>query len=177
MTEELESLERIVNKLEEGQFSYLLTGSMAMVFYSIPRMTRDTDIVIQLFGKDKQRFIELLKEDFLIDENIVDESFQNFMMFNVFDKKSFFKIDFILKNNEEYENVKFERKKKLKINGLEVYVISIEDLIISKLNWAKDSLSEMQLNDIRELMKKGFDENYVNEWVLRLNLKKVFEKL
>ena len=94
MTEELESLKRIVNKLDEGQFSYLLTGSMAMVFYSIPRMTRDTDIVIQLFEKDKERFIKLLKEDFLIDKNIVDESFQHFMMFNVFDKKSFFKMVF-----------------------------------------------------------------------------------
>ncbi|MCB0728738.1 MAG: nucleotidyltransferase [Ignavibacteria bacterium] len=177
MTEELETLKRVVDKLEIGQFNYLLTGSMAMSFYSVPRMTRDSDIVIQLFENQISRFIELFEEEFYTDRYMLEDSLKNQIMFNIFDKKTFFKIDFILKTDDFYDNVKFDRKKKLKINGLDIYVISIEDLIISKLMWARDSFSEMQLTDIRELLKIGCDIDYVNEWVTKLDLKEIYIRI
>src|SRR6187401_3377726 len=105
MTEELESLGKVIKKLEEGGFEYLLTGSMAMSFYSVIRMTRDSDIIVLLYGKDVDKFVELLSEDFLTDGDMVRESVSNKMIFNIFDKKNLFKIDFILKTEEEYENV------------------------------------------------------------------------
>ena len=177
MTEELETLKQVVGKLDEGKFNYYLTGSMAMSFYSIPRMTRDSDIVIQLKGKDVDKFVKLFKDEFFIDENMINDSLRSEMMFNIFHKKNFFKIDFIIKTGAEYEEVKFERIKKLNINGIKVNVISLEDLIISKLYWAKDTESEIQLNDIRTLMKLNFDNKYVNNWIARLDLKKIFQKV
>ncbi|MDQ3021412.1 MAG: nucleotidyltransferase [Bacteroidota bacterium] len=72
--------------------------------------------------------------------------------------------------------LRFERRRKLKINGIEIYVISLEDLIISKLNWAKESHSEMQLNDIRKLTKNDHDGKYITDWVLNLNLKEIYNK-
>ncbi len=177
MTEELETLKLVIGKLDEGNFNYYLTGSMAMSFYSVPRMTRDSDIVILLNGKDVDRFVKLFNEEFFVDEYMVNDSLKSEMMFNIFHKKNFFKIDFILKTGYEYEDVKFERSNILKINGLEVNVISIEDLIISKLYWAKDSESEMQLNDIRTLMKLSYDQSYINGWISKLNLKEIFHKV
>ncbi len=67
--------------------------------------------------------------------------------------------------------------KRLKVNGLEVNVISAEDLIISKLYRTKDSQSEMQLNDIRSLMKLEYDEKHVSNWITRLILKEIFLKV
>lgn len=177
MTEELETLKLVIDKLDEGKFSYYLTGSMAMSFYSVPRMTRDSDIIIQITGKEVDKFVKLFREEFFVDENMINDSLTSDIMFNIFHKKNFFKIDFILKTREEYEDVKFERRKRLKINGLEVNVISVEDLIISKLYWAKDSQTEMQLNDIRTLMKLSYDEMYVNNWINRLNLKEIYQKV
>lgn len=140
-------------------------------------MTRDSDIVIQLYGNQIDSFVKLFEQDFYTDKNMIEDPLNNKMMFNIFDKNTFFKIDFIFKNNEDYENVKFERKSNLKINGLEVYVISIEDLIISKLIGAKNSHSEMHLKDIRELMKIDYDKMYLNEWIIRLGLNEIFSKL
>ncbi|MEO8210805.1 MAG: nucleotidyltransferase [bacterium] len=177
MTEELETLQNVINKLDEGKFEYLLHGSMAIGFYSIPRMTRDSDIIIQLYGKDISKFVNLLKDDFFIDEQMIEDSLAGGQMFNIFHKNTLFKIDFILKKNEEYEDVKFERKKKLKINGIEIYVISLEDLIISKLNWARESHSEMQLNDIPKLIKNEHDGKYITDWVLKLDLKEIYNKI
>ena len=148
MTEELFTLKEVVAKLDEGKFEYMLTGSMAIGFYAIPRMTRDSDIVIQLQTGEAGKFESLFTEEFFVDGNMIKDSLESEMMFNIFHKKTLFKVDFILKRNDEYENLKFERRKKLKINGIEVFVISIEDLIISKLNWSKDSGSEVQLKDV-----------------------------
>lgn len=177
MTEELESLKKVTGKLNTGKFDYFLTGSMAMSFYSVPRMTRDADIVIQLYEKDTEKFLDLFLEDYYIDKDGLKDSVKNKMIFNIFDKKSFFKIDFILKNNNEFEEMTFQRKKKIKINSLEVHVISIEDLIISKLNWAKDSHSELQFNDVRQLMKNEYDVKYLLDWISKLNLNDVYKRI
>lgn len=150
---------------------------MAMSFYIVPRMTRDSDIVIILSGKDIKKFVKLLSDDFLIDEYMIRESLEKKMMFNIFDKKNLFKIDFIIKLNGEYEDLKFVRRNRLKINGFEIYVISLEDLIISKLMWARESYSEVQLNDIRSLMKNVINKDYVFKKVSELNLNDIYNKI
>ena len=43
----LELLEEVCNKLEEINIPYMLSGSLAMNVYTVPRMTRDIDIVIK----------------------------------------------------------------------------------------------------------------------------------
>ena len=92
MTEELETLKLVIDKLDEGKFSYYLTGSMAMSFYSVPRMTRDSDIIIQLTGKDVDKFVKLFREEFFVDENMINDSLMSDMMFNIFHKKNFSKL-------------------------------------------------------------------------------------
>ena len=41
---------------------------------------------------------------------------------------------------------------------------------ISKLYWAKDSHSEFQLRDVRNLLLTGYDAEYVTHWTRRLGL-------
>jgi len=177
MTEEIESLKRVVELLNKGKYEYVLTGSMAMSFYTVPRMTRDADILIKLFTKDAGDFFKIFADEYYIDKNVLNDSIQSGMMFNILDKNTFFKIDFIFNKRDEFEEMIFQRKIKMKVNSLEVYVISIEDLLIAKLNWAKDSFSELQLNDTRQLMKNDFDNDYVFKWVKKLNLENIYNKL
>jgi hypothetical protein len=58
------------------------------------------------------------------------------------------------------------------------WMISREDLVIAKLLWAKDSLSELQLGDVRNLLRTAgnLDTAYLQQWVSRLSLKDVYEK-
>ncbi|MBK6506863.1 MAG: hypothetical protein IPG02_14640 [Ignavibacteria bacterium] len=177
MTEELDTLRRVVGKLEEGGFNYMLTGSMAMGFYSIPRMTRDSDIVIVLSDKDIRKFVRLFEEDFYVDEYMVRESWNSKLMFNIFDKKSLFKIDFIIMQNETYEVLKFERKRRFAFEGFEINVISIEGLIVSKLLWARNSESEKQLNDVRNLLKYMTEKDYLLKTIKDLDLDDMYKKI
>jgi hypothetical protein len=48
--------------------------------------------------------------------------------------------------------------------------VSKEDLIISKLWWAKDSHSEVQLIDVKNLLATGYDARYIERWTRALGL-------
>lgn len=54
---------------------------------------------------------------------------------------------------------------------------SPEDLVISKLDWARDSESEMQLRDVSNLLKvKNLDFKYLEKWIDKLKLKALHAK-
>ena len=72
------------------------------------------------------------------------------------------KIDFVVRKDTPYRRREFSRRKKVAVDDQDLYVVSPEDLILSKLDWAKDSRSEVQLNDVRNLLKsvKGLNQSY-----------------
>ncbi len=173
---ELEVLEIVVKRLKEVKISYMVSGSVALNFYAEPRMTRDIDIVINLQTRKVDKFFEKFKDDFYIDKDMILESLRDNSMFNIIHNESILKIDFIIRKNEQFRILEFENRKKRMIQGVEIDVVSIEDLIISKLFWAKDSFSETQLKDIKKLMNSDFNLSYVKEWCKKLNLLEIFNK-
>ena len=64
---------------------------------------------------------------------------------------------------------------------MEIFVISPEDLIISKLIWNKAAGgSERQLKDcmsIINLNRESLDFNYIEKWIENLKLENEFNKL
>ena len=65
---------------------------------------------------------------------------------------------------------------KKKIFTAKIFVITLEDLVISKLLWAKKSLSEKQLTDVENLMQENFGDDYVENWVKKLNVKDLYDQ-
>ena len=82
MSEELEVLKTVVQKLDSVHIAYFISGSMAANYYTIPRMTRDIDIVIQLSDLDPKKFSDLFFNEFYVDENAIKNEFQKRGMFN-----------------------------------------------------------------------------------------------
>lgn len=174
---ELEVLEIVAKKLKEIEISYMVSGSVALNFYAEPRMTRDIDIVVNLQNREVNKFFEKFKDDFYIDKEMILESLRDNSMFNIIHNESILKIDFIIRKDEPFRLLEFENRKKRKIRDVEIDVVSIEDLIISKLFWAKDSFSSTQLKDIKKLMQSDFNLSYVEEWCEKLNLLEVFYRV
>ena len=167
---EIEILKIVTNRLEENNIQYMITGSIAMTYYAMPRMTRDLDIVVELETKDAESFYDLFKDDFYISLNMVREEIGHRGMFNIIHFRKISKVDFILRKNSEYRRTEFNRRKKVKIDGVEVWIVSIEDLILSKLFWAKDSHSEMQLADVKNLLKAETEMDYIERWSKKLGI-------
>jgi len=51
-----------------------------------------------------------------------------------------------------------------------LWIVSVEDLILSKLEWARESRSEQQRLDVGQLLETPLDRGYVDEWAARLGL-------
>jgi hypothetical protein len=66
MSEELEVLKEVARRLENAAIPYMITGSIAANFYTVPRMTRDIDIVVELVEPDTGRFIPLFQNDYYL---------------------------------------------------------------------------------------------------------------
>lgn len=56
-------------------------------------------------------------------------------------------------------------------------MVTREDLILSKLVWAKDSGSELQQRDVRSLMGDSVDRGYVEQWAKRLGIDALLRKV
>jgi len=155
----------------------MVSGSIAANYYSIPRMTRDIDIVIELQQKDVDRFVALFQDDFYINKEMVEKEVLRQGMFNLIQNQYMVKVDFIVKKSSAYQQTEFSRRKNVLIEKCTVWIASPEDLIISKLIWAKDSRSEMQMKDIKNLIKAadGLDLRYIDKWIRELGLEQLYK--
>jgi len=168
----LELLERVTRSLEGHRIPYMLSGSLALNAYAVPRMTLDIDIVIELNEEHLIDFFDIFKEDCYININTVISETKKRGMFNVIDHKTGFKIDFIIKKESEYRNKEFERRRKEKFPNFEFWLVSPEDLIISKVEWIQSLQSEKQIADIQNLMSNSnLDIEYIRYWTNKLNLR------
>jgi hypothetical protein len=52
VSEEIEVLRIVTERLEAAEMPYMVTGSMALGVYAVPRMTRDIDLVVELAAAD-----------------------------------------------------------------------------------------------------------------------------
>lgn len=178
MSEEMEVLKEVAQRLESLEIPFMVTGSMAANFYAVPRMTRDIDIVIEVKRKDVDKLVSTFKNNFYIDREMVAQSVSEQGMFNVIHTRWVVKVDFIVRKDVPYRIQEFERRKSIEIDGVKIWIVSPEDLVLSKLFWARESLSELQLRDIKNILvvTKGLDMDYIENWVKTLGLEKVFLK-
>lgn len=167
---EIDIVRDVSRKLEGAGIGYMLTGSMAMNYYAQPRMTRDIDVVIAIDLDDVERVVALFEPDYYISREAIRESIVHESVFNLIHHESVIKVDCIVRKKSEYRRVEFERRKKISILDFTTYIVSKEDLIVSKLWWAKDSRSALQLGDVRNLVATGYDAAYLEHWTRELGL-------
>lgn len=179
MNEELEVLKEVTKRLDKVKIVYVISGSIAANYYTIPRMTRDLDIVVEMKEADISRFVRLFADDFFVDREMISEEVKKKGMFNLIHTKYVIKIDFILRKESAWQEMMFARRQKIRIDKISAWIISIEDLVIAKLLWAKDSLSEMQLSDVRNLLRSTHHKDlaYLKKWVHDLDLKGVYQRV
>ncbi|MBN1379477.1 MAG: hypothetical protein JXA04_09605 [Gammaproteobacteria bacterium] len=172
---ELGVLEDVVKRLESAGFEYMLTGSLAMNYYAQPRMTRDIDLIVALTVDDIHRVNEVFAKDYYIPEETMENAVKNATLFNLIHLDSVVKVDIIVRKADKYRRHEFDRRQTVTIAGFKTRITSKEDLILSKLNWARDSKSEMQLNDVRNLLATYPDMDYIRRWAKELGVDMLLE--
>lgn len=179
MSEEFKVIKIVTQRLNKANIPYMISGSIAANYYTIPRMTRDIDIVVKLRDTDIDKFYSIFQEDFYIDKKMIKEEILRKGVFNLIHNQYIIKIDFIVKKASTYQETAFSRKKKILIKSIPMWFISAEDLIISKLNWSKDTHPEMQLKDVGNLIETvdGLDIKYIENWIPKLGLEQIYKEV
>lgn len=179
MSQELEILQMVTTRLAEAGIPYMVTGSIAMNYYAVPRMTRDIDIVVELAEEDVGEAVRLFQGDFYVDREMVQQAVKNQLMFNVIHNAYMIKVDLIVRKNSDYRKEEFSRRRTVKIDDHSLHIAAPEDLILSKLDWAKDSHSEIQLGDVRNLLAavQKLDHDYLAGWADRLGLRELYQEV
>lgn len=179
MSDELDILKLVVARLDAAGIPYMVTGSMAANFYATPRMTRDIDLVVELREGDVGRMVWLFQDDYYIDRDMVEQAVRTQSMFNMIHNALVVKIDCVVRKDSEYRREEFFRRRMVIVDGRPVTIVAPEDLILSKLEWAKESRSQMQLDDVRNLLTsvRKLDQTYLAEWTERLGLSGLYREV
>lgn len=182
--QEFPTLWKVINRLEKAGIPYMLTGSMAVNIYGHSRATNDFDIVIQIGSHHIKMLSSLFEKDFYMSEEAMQEALRLQGMFNVIDNETIFKVDFIIAKDDPFSKQQFGRRQAIKVADKIIYIISPEDLILSKLEWSKESLSELQENDIKNILRilgRTLDKQYLEKWAtvkgLNDRLKNLYAKI
>lgn len=131
----------------------MVTGSTAANYYATPRMTRDIDLVVELSEGDAGRVVNLFQDEYYIDREMVQQAIHHRTQFNMIHNALVMKVDCVIRKDTEYRQEEFARRRTVTIADQPVTIVAPEDLILSKLDWAKDSYSQMQLDDVRNLFR------------------------
>jgi hypothetical protein len=167
-------IERITGLLDEAEVPYMLTGSFASGFYGSPRASQDIDIVVAPKLGTLKRFLRLLPEDkYYVDHDAALDAYGAESLFNVVDFQTGWKVDLIVRKSRPFSIAEFDRKARAEFAGALIFVASAEDVLIAKLEWAKLSESERQLEDAAGILRgqgQVLDVAYVERWVGELGL-------
>jgi hypothetical protein len=170
MQNELDILREVSERLESAGIAFMLTGSVAMNYYAQPRMTRDIDLVAALDKTDVEAFARLFEADYYVDRQAVSRAVAHRSPFNLIHNESVIKVDFIVLKADTYRQEEFARRRRITLGDFQTWIVSCEDLILSKLYWAPSSRSEMQLSDVRNLLAVECDIEYLRRQAARLGV-------
>jgi hypothetical protein len=179
VSDEVEVLRIVAERLESVGIEYMLTGSVAMAWYAQPRQTRDIDIVVELPESKIDVVVRSFGEDFYIDVDVVRQEVRRLGMFNMIENARVLKVDIILRKPTPYAIAAFKRRRRIElVPGLPISIIAPEDLVIAKLQWAAQGESDFQLRDVRNLISsvEALDMTYVSERASELGIASLLER-
>jgi hypothetical protein len=158
----------------------MLTGGLAVTYYGEPRTTHDIDVVILISSADITRIKGMLEPDFFVDEESIKAALREGSMFNAVHEETGFKVDFWMLKLDEYDRARFSRRVQVSVLGVTMSLPTAEDVIISKLDWFKQSDVDKHFSDARGIVaiqKGSLDTAYIARWCEAKGLLDLWQKV
>lgn len=164
----------VSRRLDSLGLEWMLTGALASAYHAEPRMTSDIDLVVDLDTVRPDTIEQAFEAEYYIPEQGLREGLETGTMFSLLHIETGIKVDFVPVRETAFQQAAMARRQQIALYGNPVWLISLEDLVVAKLVWAKDTGSELQLRDIRGLLAKPHDRGYIESWVGRLGLRTIW---
>jgi hypothetical protein len=163
-----------IRPMNRAGIRYIVTGSIAAIFYGEPRLTHDVDFVVFLNQQDVERLNEIFPAaDYYVppsDTIIAELSQVRPGSFNIIHMDSGFKADMYPTGRDEFNAWAFRRKRPIQFEGETVLLAPPEYVIVRKLEYYREGGSEKHLRDIRSMLAVSgdqIDRSELNHWIQR----------
>ena len=173
-----------VRRLDALGLPYMITGSVAAVFYGEPRVTHDVDLVLALRREDVEGFHRAFPlDDFYCPpvEILIDEVNRGQRgHFNLIHHATGFRADVYLAQRDPFHQWAMSERRPVEIEGFTVQLAPVEYVIVRKLEFFREGGSEKHLRDIRTMQSVSAElirDEVLDAWVARLGLEEQRTKL
>jgi len=181
MTTQRDFLHKLMALLEKVGIPYMIAGSLGSSFYGRPRATQDVDVVIAPSEDQLERLIALLdQKGYYVSQGAARDALRQRTMFNIIDIAAGWKADLIVRKDRAFSRQEFQRRLQIETMGQTLWIVSPEDAILSKLEWAQGRQSEVQYSDALAVAVAHFgrlDLEYLNRWAKDLGVGETLSRL
>lgn len=158
----------LIDTLRELDIPYTMVGSFASNQYGIPRSTEDADFVVMLGTTSVIEIGRRLGPEFHLDPQMAFETFTGTFRYEIHVPEINFRIELFLLSDDPYDRERFERRQARPVQGQPVHFLSPEDVIITKLRWARSK----DLEVVREVIavqdpERRLNWDYIHAWTGR----------
>jgi hypothetical protein len=181
---ETAALKRLADVLDTLGIPYAIGGSIASSMYGTVRFTRDADIAILPFGPAADRFYKMLKDEFYISEQTMQQALSCCGNFSIIHFGTAFKIDFFVLGPSPFEEQILLRSRIVRLGESEegdLCFVSPEDVILLKLRrmTEPEAAVDQQWTDILGVLAvqgETLDFQYLTNWAGKLGLGPYLER-
>ncbi len=173
-----------VSPLNRAGIRYVVSGSVAAIFYGEPRLTHDVEFVVFLNPNDIQRLVEVFPaNDFYlppVETMLAETAREQNGHFNLIHRDTGFKADLYTTGKDELNAWAFRGKRAVEFDGERVMLASPEYVIVRKLEYYREGHAEKHLRDIRAMLAvsgEQLDRPALNEWIQRRGLQSEWQQV
>ncbi len=174
----------VTHALEQIGILYAVGGSLASSVHGVMRSTLDVDIVADMRLEHIPALVATLSKEFYADDEMMKDAINHHSSFNLVHYETAFKVDIFIRKPRSFDEMQLARRKKSVIATdpeESVYVVSPEDVILSKLEWYRmgGEVSDRQWRDILGVLKTRageLDLGYFREWATELKVTDLLDR-
>jgi hypothetical protein len=166
-----------VRPLNRAGIRYVVSGSVAAIFYGEPRLTHDVDFVVFLNPNDIQKLVEVFPTtEFYLppkETMLAETARERHGHFNLIHLNTGFKADLYPTGRDELNAWAFHDKRSIEFEGENVMLAPPEYVIVRKLEYYREGHADKHLRDIRAMLAvsgEQLDRVTLNEWIQRRGL-------
>jgi hypothetical protein len=174
----------VTQTLERLGILYAVGGSLASSLHGVMRSTLDADIVADMRLEHIQPLVAALSKEFYADDEMMKDAIQHHSSFNLIHYETAFKVDIFIRKARPFDQMQLERRRTAVIATepeQSIYVISPEDIILTKLEWYRlgGEGSDRQWRDVLGVLKTRageLDLDYLRKWSAELKVSHLLER-
>ncbi len=155
---------RVIGALNLAGIPHMLVGAFSRNAYAPPRSTQDADLVMALTGHSLQPVVEALGPDFVLENQTAFETNTGTLRDTFIEKDTNFKIELFHLSQDPHDQERFRRRRATHFDGEPTFIPAPEDVIITKLRWAR----RKDVDDVRDILRfidaVALDWNYIHHW-------------